>query len=290
MNARWLRFLFLALLLWWGSTAFFTVAESEQALVTRFGAPRAEAVGPGLHLKAPWPIDSVVRIDARLLVFDGEPIEMLTADKKNVLVDSFLAWRVADPVRFAQTVKSRDQAEARLLDVSAAELGAAVGAVPMASFINTAADSLELRALSQRVAAAVDDLTRASFGIEIVDLQVNGFTLPPQNRSSVIARMRAERARIATRYRSEGEERALEIEASAVAEREKLLAEARSKAEAERGRGEAEAMKIFAEAYSQDPEFYRFLRSLEAYETILDEETTLFLESDSRLLRNLDGP
>ncbi|MEM7480858.1 MAG: protease modulator HflC [Acidobacteriota bacterium] len=290
MRFRFVQIVLLILVLLWLSTAVFTVPESEMGLVTRFGAPRAAAAGPGLHFKAPWPIDSVLRLDARLLVFDGEPIELLTADKKNVLVDSYLCWRIADPVRFAQTVKNRAEAEARLLDVSAAELGAAVGAVPMEGFINTDEEALELRAMSRRVAEAVDSLTRTNFGIEIVDLQVNGFTLPPQNRASVIARMRAERARIATRYRSEGEEKALEIEAAALAERERILAEARSEAEAARGEGEAEALAIFADAYRADPSFYRFLRTLEAYESIVDEETTVFLESDSPLMRTLDGP
>jgi membrane protease subunit HflC len=120
-------------------------------------------------------------------------------------------------------------------------------------------------------------------------VQINGFNLPPQNRTSVIERMRAERARIATRYRSEGEEAALKIQAEAAAERERILSEARARAEALRGQGEAEALSTFAGAYSKDPDFYRFLRSLESYETILDGKTTIFLESDSQLLKALDG-
>lgn len=276
------------LALFWLSSALYTVGQTEVAIVTRFGAPQSPPRGPGLHAKLPWPVDSVLRLDARLLVFDNEPIEMLTEDKKNVLVDSFICWRIADPLRFTQTVRDRAEAEARLLDVSASELGAAVGSASMDRFIDPAGE-VELRQISSRVAAAVDAVTRANFGIEIVDLQINGFNLPPQNRASVIQRMRAERARIATRYRSEGEEQALGIEAEAIGERERILAEARSRAEAVRGAGEAEAMSLFADAYRQDPELYRFLRSLDAYEKILDRDTTLFLDADSELLRYLDG-
>lgn len=269
-------------------TAFYTVGETELAIVTRFGRPLARVARPGLHAKLPWPIDSVVRLDARLLIFDGEPTEMLTADKKNVLIDSFICWRIADPLLFAQTVKTRAEAEARLLDISSSEMGAALGREPMESFLNTGGP-VKLREVSCRAGVAVGALARRSFGIAVVDLRINGFSLPAQNRASVIERMRAERARIATRYRSEGEEAALKIQAEAAAEREKILSEARGQAEAIRGQGEAEALRTFAGAYSKDPELYRFLRSLESYETILDDKTTIFLESDSKLLKALDG-
>jgi membrane protease subunit HflC len=169
-------------------------------------------------------------------------------------------------------------------------MGAAVGSFPLESFIHVGGDGPRLREISLQVAGEVDRLARESFGIEVVDLEINGFNFPPQNRASVIKRMRAERARIATRYRSEGEEEALKIEAQAQAESATVLAEARSQAESIRGRGEAEALRVFAEAYRRDPDLYRFLRRLETYETILDEDTTLFLESESELLKELDGP
>ncbi|MEM1203365.1 MAG: protease modulator HflC [Acidobacteriota bacterium] len=269
-------------------TCLFTVREGEVALVTRFGAPQHEAE-PGLHAKLPWPIDSVIRVDRRLLVFDNEPTEMLTGDKKNVLVDSFLVWRVDDPLRFAQTVKTRLEAEARLLDLTVSELGAAVGGRPMDDFLAAGAEGAELVTTAEEARIGVDGVARESFGIEVVDLQINGFVLPLQNRKSVIERMRAERSRIATTYRSEGEERALGIEAESAAEVAAVLAEARSKAEAVRGEGEAEALRLLAEAYRKDPELYRFLRTLETYETILDEDTTIFLDADSDLMEALDG-
>lgn len=264
-------------------SALFTIDETEVGIVTRFGSPLPGERGPGLHLKWPWPVDAVVRLDRRLLLFDNEPAEMLTLDRKNVLVDSFVVWHIDEPLRFAQTVKTRDQAEARLVDLIASELGAVVGGVPMHSFINLDPEKVMLQELAQTARSHVDQLAHSSFGIRIVDLQINGFNLPPQNRASVIERMRAERGRIATAYRSEGEEEALKIEAEATAERERILAEAAAEAEAIRGAGEAEALRAFAEAYGQNPAFYRFLRTLESYEKIIDQNTTIVIEADPQL-------
>ena len=291
MNARrkslWLVLALICLIM--ASTCLFTVQETETAIVTRFGRPLSGVAGSGLHVKYPWPIDTVVRLDRRTLLFDNEPIEMLSQDKKNVLVDSFVCWRIFDPLRFAQTVKTRIEAEARLFDVSASELGAAVGNEPIEAFINVGSGGVKLREVSERVGDAVNNVMRGNFGIEVVDLQINGLQLPAQNRESVIGRMRAERDRIATKYRSEGEEEALKIEAQATAARERILAESRGRAESIRGTGEARAMELFAKAYAQDPEFYRFLKTMQTYETIIDDRTTIFLPSNSKLMGLLDG-
>ena len=270
------------------ASALFTVDETQVAIVTRFGRPLPGVAGPGIHLKAPWPIDTVLRFDSRLLVFASGPEEMLTVDRKNVVVDSFICWRIADPLLFAQTVRTRQEAEARLLDLTASEMGAAVGREPMEGFIH-AGGGVRLRAVGERTGAAIGRLAAASFGIQVLDLQIAGFNLPAQNRDSVIERMRAERGRMATRYRSEGDEQALKIQAQAATEREAVLAAAKAQAESIRGRGEADALRIFAAAYAKDPDLYRFLRTLESYETVIDDKTTLFLQSDSKLLRALDG-
>lgn len=272
-----------------GRSILFTIHETEVGIVTRFGKPLAERAEPGLNWKLPWPIDAVVRLDRRLLLFDNVPTEMLTLDKRNVLVDSFILWRIADPLKFAQTVRTRAEAEARLLDLTASELGAAVGGEPLESWINVEPEEVRLSEVAARTAESISATAGESFGIEVVDLRINGFNLPPQNRSSVIERMQAERSRIATAYRSEGEEEALKIAAEAAKEQDAILAEAASRAEAVRGAGEAEALGILADAYGTNPELYRFLRSLESYEEILDEDTTIFLESDSKLLEALHG-
>lgn len=270
-------------------SCFFTIHQTEVGIVTRFGRPLEAHARPGLHFKLPWPIDGVRRLDQRLLVFDNEPAEMLTRDKRNILVDSFVLWQIEDPLRFAQTVRTRVEAEARLLDLVASGLGAAIGQEPLESLINVDPSKVRLRQVAMQTAESVRATALPSFGIAIVDLRLNGFNLPPQNRASVIERMRAERGRIATAFRSEGEEEALKIEAEASKEVERLLAEAEARAAAIRGNGEAEALALLADAYSKDPKFYRFLRELESYEKILDEDTTIFLESDSALLETLNG-
>lgn len=270
-------------------SCFFTVHHTEVGIVTRFGKPQVALAEPGLHLKMPWPIDRVLRLDRRLLVFDNEPAEMLTRDKRNILVDSFVLWRIEDPLRFAQTVRTRIEAEARLLDLVASSLGAAVGQEPLESLINIDPSAVRLRQVAEQTAESVRQTALPSFGIKIVDLRLNGFNLPAQNRDSVIERMRAERGRIATAYRSEGEEEALKIKAEAMKDEDRLLAEAEARAEAIRGAGEAEALALLAEAYAKDPEFYRFLRDLEGYERILDRNTTIFFESDAPLLETLHG-
>ena len=168
-------------------------------------------------------------------------------------------------------------------------VGDAVGARKMDEFLNVETSKVKMREIAQEVAKQVDSQTRDTMGVQIVDLQINGFDLPTQNRNSVILRMRAERDRIATRYKSEGDQEALRIEAEAAAEEQRILAEAKAKAESVRGSGEADALKIFADAYTQDPEFYRFLRSLDSYETLIDEDTTIVIESDSPLLDTLNG-
>lgn len=270
-------------------SCFFTVHETEVGIVTRFGKPTDEPAQPGLHLKLPWPVDKVVRLDRRLLVFDNEPAEMLTRDKRNVLVDTFVLWRIEDPLRFAQTVRTRLEAEARLLDLVAAGLGAAIGQENLENLINVDPSAVHLRQVAERTAKTVEATTLSSFGMEIVDLRLNGFNLPDQNRMSVIERMRAERSRIAMAYRSEGEEEALKIAAEAAKEVDRLLASAEGEAEAIRGAGEAAALELLSDAYSKDPELYRFLRDLESYERILDSNTTIFLESDAELLETLHG-
>lgn len=270
-------------------SCLFTIHETEIGIVTRFGKPHGELAEPGLHVKMPWPVDRVLRLDNRLLVFDNEPAEMLTRDKRNILVDSFVLWRIEDPLRFAQTVRTRIEAEARLLDLVASGLGAAVGREPLDSLINVDPSAVRLRQVAEQTAESVRATALPSFGIGIVDLRLNGFNLPPQNRASVIERMRAERSRIATAFRSEGEEEALKIEAEAAKEEDRVLAEAEALAESIRGAGDAEALALLAEAYARDPAFYRFLRELESYERILDQNTTIFLESDAPLLETFHG-
>jgi len=287
----WKKWLLLLLVVgggFWGRTAFFIVQETESAIRARFNRPLADVYRPGLHLKAPWPIDKVFRFDKRLLVFKHTPTEFLTADKKNVLVDCFAVWRIADEQLFLSVVRNREKAEFQLLTMITSAMGEVVGKYELSSFINTDTSKVLLNEIDTQVLRIFQDTARRDYGLDVVDVRINALNFPVQNRAAVIKRMRAEREKIATKYRSEGEEEAMLIEADTEEQTRKLLADARSEAEKIRGEGEAAAIRIYGQAQAQDPEFYRFLRTLEAYDRIVDKDTTIVLRSDSPLWRMLE--
>lgn len=296
-----LTFLIIVLLGALASTCFFVVDETEFVIVKHFGNPWRTLVEPGLGVKWPWPIDQLARLDNRLMVLEnpgpGDPDkEYLTQDQqagigKNVVVTTYTCWRIKpdaqSALRFLETMGDRASAEARLGDAVVSELGAVLGRNDFSVLISVDeakrawGDMME--AIRERCRERVAD-----YGIEIVDIRIQRLNFPDQNRRNVFDRMRAERATIATRYRSEGDEQAMEIRAKANRQQEEILAKAREEAAKTRGRADAEAARIYAEAYDQDPEFYEFLRTLEAYEKTFDDTTTLILSAESEFLRLLN--
>jgi len=269
-------------------TTVFVVDETRTVIVTQFGRPVRVITEAGLNWKLPQPIQAIRTFDRRLLVFDPKPTEFLTNDKKNVVVDAFVAWRIADPEKFLETVNDRDGAEVRMADIVASELGAALGRYPLHALISTNPDSMRIGEIMDRVAAGCRTTAETSFGIDVADVRMKRLAFPEQNKQSVFDRMRAERERTAKKYRSEGEEEAIAIRAEADKERQEILATAYMEAEKIRGEGDAEAMRIYGAAHSADPSFYEFVRTLESYRTFLDDKTTIVLSSDSDLLRLLD--
>jgi modulator of FtsH protease HflC len=264
------------------------VDTTEYAVVTRFGRPVRTYTTPGLRFRIPF-VDQVVRLDARLLMTEPPAAEYLTLDKKNVVARTFLTWRLDDPLRYLQTVQLRDAAEARLAAVTSSEIGAAFGSVPFDALVSTDADKMRLGAIIDQVEQRVRDTAAREYGVKLVSLRVERLAFPQQNEASVFQRMRAERQRIAKQFRSEGEEQSLRIRAEADRERARLLAEADRKAAEIRGQAEAEAARIYADALAADPDFYRFVRTLEAYDKIIDKDTTVILPADSPLMKGLLG-
>ena len=264
------------------------VDTTEYAVVTRFGRPVRTYTTPGLRFRIPF-VDQIVRLDARLLMTEPPAAEYLTLDKKNVVARTFLTWRLEDPLRYLQTVQLRDAAEARLAAVTSSEIGAAFGSVPFDALVSTDADKMRLGAIIDQVEQRVRDTAAREYGVKLVSLRVERLAFPQQNEASVFQRMRAERQRIAKQFRSEGEEQSLRIRAEADRERARILAEAERKASEIRGQAEAEAARIYAEALAADPDFYRFVRTLEAYDKIIDKDTTVILPADSPLMRGLLG-
>jgi membrane protease subunit HflC len=276
----------LALVLVAALGAAFVVDTTEYAVVTRFGRPVRTYTTPGLRFRIPV-VDQVVRLDARLLMTEPPAAEYLTLDKKNVVARTFLTWRVDDPLRYLQTVLIRDAAEARLAAVTSSEIGAAFGSVPFEALVSTDAGKMRLGTIVDQIEQRVRETSAREYGIALVSLRVERLAFPQQNEASVFQRMRAERQRIAKQFRSEGEEQSLKIRAEADRERARLLAEADRKAAEIRGQAEAEAAHVYADALAVDPEFYRFVRTLEAYDKIIDENTTVILPADSPLMKGL---
>ena len=283
MRRLWVA-LALALALAAIASSVFVVDETEHAVVTQFGRPVAVISDPGLHLKLPAPIQRVTRLDKRTLFSLLQPTELLTADKKNIVVSSYVAWRISDPLKYLTTLRSRDFAEARLASLVQSELGATLGSQPFSSIVPSAEGGANLAAVEDKVGRAAHDVAARDFGIEVTSLGLTRLAYPAQNLQSVFARMRAERERIARGYRSEGKAEAQKIRAEADRERATLLANAEAEAAKLQGEGEAEAARIYADAYRGHEDFYRFLRTLQVYEKTLRDNTTLVLPADSPFL------
>lgn len=284
---RWTLIVLGALAAVYVASSFYVVDVTEYVVVTRFGDPVAVHTKPGLHFD-PWkPIETLVRIDARLLTLDLDPAEFLTEDKKNVVASGYALWRVDDPLLYLRRVYNRRGAEARIADILSSEIGSALGRVPFSALVST--DSAEVR-LDEVVASIRErsaDRLMGDYGVEVREFRIKRLAFPEQNKESVFQRMRAERQRIARQYRSEGEEESMKIKADADRQKTEILAGASRRAEEIRGEGEAEAARIYAEAIRADPDFYAFLRTLDSYEKIVNENTTLVLPSDSELMRLL---
>ncbi|MGA2984868.1 MAG: protease modulator HflC [Terriglobia bacterium] len=264
---------------------FYTTRETEFALITQFGRPVRTVVNAGLHVK--WPVQSILRFDRRLRVYDPRPSEFLTRDKKNLVIENFVAWRIEDPDRFVKSVGDTAAAEMRLHDIIWSGLSAALGTLDLESLVSASADKVQAAAMLDLLTTHADRTALEQYGIRVVDVRIKRLNLPEQNKQSVFARMRAERERIAMQYRAEGEEQALVIRASADREKEAILSAAYKDAETIRGEGDAEATRIYGQAYSKNPRFYKLVRTLESYKKVLDDKTTIILNSDSALLKVL---
>jgi membrane protease subunit HflC len=276
-----------AVAFWVVWAALFTVDVTESGVITRFGRVVRVIDQPGLHLKLPF--ERVVPVDGRLLYSKPTEAEYLTSDKKNVVIRSLAIWRIADPERFLATVATRANADVQLADIVLAELGSALGNYSFAALVSSGDEASRFESLIAEVRSAVEAYALPTYGIEVLNVAVRQLSLPGQNQQSVFERMKAERGKIAKQYRSEGERDSSRMIAEAEAEKTRIAAGAYKEAARLRAEGDAEAMRIYADAFGQDAPFYKFLRTLQAYETVLDDRTTLFLPADSEVLQVLQG-
>jgi membrane protease subunit HflC len=269
------------------SSILFQVEETQFAIITQFGKPVRVISTAGLKLKWPDPIQSVRRFDRRLLLFDPEPSEFLTQDKKNVLVDSYMGWRISEPLKFLESVKERSVAEVFLADIASAAMGAALGNYSLSALVSTDPQENKVDQIMEQVSSKCREKAAADYGIKILEVRLKRLNLPEQNKESVFERMRTERERMAKKYRSEGEEEAIKIRAEADKECRTILSGAYEKAQKIIGEGDAEATRIYASAFNRDPRFYKLVRTLESYGKFLNEKTTVVLSTDSELLKLL---
>ena len=262
-------------------TTVFIVDETEQVVVLAFGKPVKTITKPGLNFKLPAPLQVAVTFDKRLLEYDVPPEEVLSMDKKTLIMDNYVRWRIIDPLLFLQTVQAIPTAKTRLDDIVYSELRQELGIHDMVEIITETRDLI-----MDKVTAASNEESE-KYGIEVVDVRIRRVDLPSENEASIYARMEAERNRKANMFRSEGEEEAQKIRATTERDKTVILADAYKISQEIRGEGEAKALDIYASSFSKDPKFYEFVRTLETYEKVIDKKTTLVLPGDSKLFKEL---
>ncbi len=266
------------------NSAFFTVHQREQALVLQFGNPVRVVTEPGLYFKTPF-LQNAEKMEKRVLNFDADTVELVTKDSKRLVVDAFARWRIVDPLKFFQSVRTELTALNRLESL--------VNATVREMIAKRDKDELlsgERAELMKEIAADVTEKAER-LGIEIVDVRLRRVDLPEANSLSVFKRMQAEREREAREARAKGAEDAQRIQADADRQVTILLAEAEKSSQILRGEGEAESNRIFAEAFGRDPDFFEFYRSMQAYaKSLQGDNTTMVVDPNSRFFKFFDDP
>jgi modulator of FtsH protease HflC len=262
------------------SRTFYSVSETEQVVVTQLGRPMYLVKTPGLHLKVPF-LQQLTFFEDRLLDYDAAPAPVITRDKKNLVVDNYAKWQIHDPLQFLQTVQNEAGAQARLDDIIYSKVREQLGLHDLVEVIATKRDPI------MRAVTAGSHEAAMAYGIAVIDVRIKRADLPPENAQAVYGRMRTEREREARRYRSEGQEEALKIRAETDKQKTIMLAAAYEQEQAIRGEGDAAAIRIYADAFRHDPDFFTFTRTLEAYRKALKGKTILLLPPQMDFLKYL---
>jgi membrane protease subunit HflC len=252
------------------TNALFIVDQTEQALVLQFGQPRRVVRTPGLWAKRPF-LEDVKRYDNRLLDFEPPPEEVIVSDQKRLVVDTYTRYRITDPLLFYQTVNTEAAVRARLSAMVNGSLRRVLGNVTLSALL-----SHERPAIMKQIRDEVSEQGKG-FGIDVIDVRIRRADLPEENSQAIFARMVSERQQQAAQYRGEGAEAAQTVRANADRERTIIVAEAQRSAQRVRGDGDAESIRIYADAFGQDKEFFAFYRSMQAYRDALNGRSTSFV-------------
>ena len=267
-----------------GFSSIFIVDETQQVVILQLGKPVKTVTEPGLNVKLPFPFQEKITFDDRLLEYDSPPEEILSKDKKSLIVDNYVRWKIVDPLQFLKTVQAIPTAKSSMDDIVYSEIRRELGTHDMVEIITENREEIMDIVTRQSNAATL------AYGISVVDVRIRRVDLPAENEESIYARMEAERKRQANKFRSEGEEEAQKIRAATDRDKTIILADAYKEAEKIRGEGDARAVQIYARSYSADPKFYEFVRTLDTYKKVVDDKTTLVLPSGSKLFKLLmDG-
>ena len=264
-----------------GLSSIFIVDETQQVVVLQLGKPVRNITEPGFNAKLPFPFQEKIVFDDRLLEYDSPPEEILSKDKKSLIVDNYVRWKIVDPLQFLKTVQAVPTAKSRMDDIVYSELRRELGTHDMVEIITQNREEI------MDVVTKASNEATLSYGISVIDVRIRRVDLPSENEESIYARMEAERKRQANKFRSEGSEEAQKIRAATDRDKTIILADAYKEAEKIRGEGDAKAVQIYARSYSSDPKFYEFVRTLDAYKKVVDDKTTLVLPSDSKLFKLL---
>lgn len=262
------------------SGSMFTVNMKQNAIVLQFQEYKETISKPGLYFKIPL-IQEVRFFTKMLLVLDAPPADIITRDKKTMVIDNFSMWRIKDPLLFLQTLQSERAGESRLDDIIKSELRVELGTHNLIDVVTITREEIMAKVTLEA------NIKAAEYGIEVLDVRIKRADLPEDNAQKVYNRMRSERERIAKKYRSEGAEEATKIRAGTDKEKVILIAQAYRKEQEIRGNGDARATKIYADAYNRDREFYAFMRSMQAYKNSLQTGTTVLLSEKSDFLKYL---
>ena len=260
----------------------YTIDETEQAIIIEFGRPVDKPViEAGLHFKMPW--RQLVKFENRILEYDVEPKAILSLDKKRLEVDNYARWRIGDPLMFYKAVKTINGGLNRIAPIVYSELRVELGKHNLTEIVDKRREKI------MEIVTVETRKKLVEYGIDIHDVRIKRADLSKENERAVFDRMIAERERQAKQYRSEGEEEALKIRAETDKEKTIILAEAYKQSQEIKGEGDANAVEIYASAFKSDPKFYTFVRTLEAYQKVIDDRTTLILSTNSELLDLMKG-
>ena len=266
-------------------SALFIVRQTEQALVLQFGDPIRVIKEPGLKIKIPL-IQNAIFYDTRVLDFDAEVEEVILSDQKRLLVDAFIRYQIVDPLKFYQTVSNEAGFKARVGGILSGSLRRVLGSDPLEVVLSQ--DRFELM---EKIQEGIDVET-INFGVKMVDVRIKRADLPKANSEAIFARMRADREKEARQFRAEGSEESQRIKSKAEKEKAVILANANKESQTIRGEGDGESVRIYAETFKKDEDFFSFYRSMEAYKKAFkdgDDEPTLILSPDSDFFKYFDS-